>query len=580
MYNGFFCFINLSVGPDEQFPLTDHQNVATHMDFDISTLPPPIPVLLQLQSTSSPFPPPPPDVLYSQSTSPLPPPPPDLLYSQSTSPSFPPPPPLELLDSQSTLPPPPLESQSITPQASTINPIDTVDSFTRVFDRFSDYDTMKQVCELNLRGELNAIQFKKISEEIYKDKTLRPYRKLLSLAALVHSELFLPSNGGTNTVFNRNDVQLQQLNPQHPTQVSFLQTDTVSAITGAAVMKTLVLNFANAYHAGGGYESGAQAQEESIIYRTDYANFLKAADYPFTNSDYNNEDQAVECNVILSEGVSILRDRDLAPMQGHVIADFLAVALYDMHDENSILQVIEESINGAVLSPESNDYIQKIYRKLEMIFLVGALQGYDRLILGAIGTGVFRNNIQIVAAIFCELCAEYHGRFHRIDFALFPNDIDTFQGIFKDPHTNARTLVRQALWGEDSNQPSNQTQNTSLPPPPALSESEQFALHHQFDIEKIPPPPPLSSVPPPPLSSVPTPPPPPPSTVPSSTVPSSTVPPRQSQPSAPKSDQARHTDHFATFTELMNQIKDRAFSLKKTAPLSKDPPEKSMTFSS
>jgi uncharacterized protein (TIGR02452 family) len=64
-----------------------------------------------------------------------------------------------------------------------------------------------------------------------------------------------------------------------------------------------------------------------------------------------------------------------------------------------------------------------------VVLALAASHGYRRLVLGAWGCGVFRNEPEVVAAAFAELlCGIWNSRFEQVLFAVY--DPSPTQAIF------------------------------------------------------------------------------------------------------------------------------------------------------
>ncbi len=188
--------------------------------------------------------------------------------------------------------------------------------------------------------------------------------------------------------------------------------DTISATLKALEegYKPLVLNMANHLQPGGGFLSGAEAQEEHIFRCTNYFRTLTEGLYPIKSNE-----------VILSPVVHILKDEQYNDLPEPKSAAFLAVAAIQKPNLNR---------NG--------DFCQRDYHitkeKIKMIYQIGVIGKYDCLILGALGCGAFYNPPTAIAHIFCDITSEYAQRFKKIVFAVkcssTNKNCDIFQRTF------------------------------------------------------------------------------------------------------------------------------------------------------
>jgi len=169
---------------------------------------------------------------------------------------------------------------------------------------------------------------------------------------------------------------------------------------------------ANAHSPGGGYLSGAGAQEESLFRRTNYHQFVdpKYCDVP---------DQVMyplpEYGAIYSNNVLLLRTNEKSGyglLPEPVPLSFIAVAAYNnppCQDER--------------LTPE---FASKTQEKMRAMFRIALNHQHNCLILGAFGCGAFRNPTRHIAQLFKEVVAQFWNQIQIISFAIL-EDHNTFQ---------------------------------------------------------------------------------------------------------------------------------------------------------
>jgi uncharacterized protein (TIGR02452 family) len=176
--------------------------------------------------------------------------------------------------------------------------------------------------------------------------------------------------------------------------------------TGAASGPVAVLNFASARNPGGGYLNGAQAQEEALCRASAlYPCLLRAPEfYAFHRAV---RDPFYSDRVIHSPGVPVFRDDGGALLDRPYRAGFLTCP----------------APNAGVIArtmPERSDEIgPALDARAERVLEVAVAHGYRRLVLGAWGCGVFRNDPARVAGAFARLLTG-GGRFVRaVDEVVF-----------------------------------------------------------------------------------------------------------------------------------------------------------------
>ncbi len=168
------------------------------------------------------------------------------------------------------------------------------------------------------------------------------------------------------------------------------------------------LNFASAKNPGGGFLSGSQAQEESLARSSaSYASLLRAEEY------YRRHRASPSClysdAMILSPGCPVFRDDD-----------------GQLRDEPYLVTFITSAAPNAgaiaVNRPEESPRVPEVLRRRsELVLALAASQGYRRLVLGAWGCGVFRDDPALVAGAFSAHLrdGQWAGRFDRVVFSVF-----------------------------------------------------------------------------------------------------------------------------------------------------------------
>lgn len=192
--------------------------------------------------------------------------------------------------------------------------------------------------------------------------------------------------------------------------------DTVFEVTGESSLEAArrlpgpvaVLNFASARNPGGGYLNGAQAQEEALCRASAlYTCLLQAPEY--YDHHRAHRDPFYTDRVIHSPAVPVFRDDRGGLLEEPYTAGFLTspapnagVVLRAAPDRAGELPAALASRAGRVLE-------------------TAAAHGYRRLVLGAWGCGVFRNDPGRVAGAFRALLTDggrFAGRFERVVFAV------------------------------------------------------------------------------------------------------------------------------------------------------------------
>ncbi|MGW8768072.1 TIGR02452 family protein [Streptomyces sp. NPDC055815] len=176
-----------------------------------------------------------------------------------------------------------------------------------------------------------------------------------------------------------------------------------------------VLNFASARNPGGGYLNGAQAQEEALCRASAlHATLLRAPDY---YAHHRAERDALYTDrVIHSPRVPVFRDD-----RGALLAEPFTVGF-----------LTSPAPNAGVVRRQTPELAHRVPAALasraERVLETAAAAGYRRLVLGAWGCGVFRNDPAEVAATFRALLTgegRFAGHFEEIVFAILDRSAGT-----------------------------------------------------------------------------------------------------------------------------------------------------------
>jgi uncharacterized protein (TIGR02452 family) len=167
------------------------------------------------------------------------------------------------------------------------------------------------------------------------------------------------------------------------------------------------LNFASAKNPGGGFLNGSQAQEESLARSSAlHASLLRA--WEFYERHRASPSLLYSDAMILSPGCPVLRADDGTLLEEPRLATFITSAAPNA---------------GAAANdrPEEVPHIPEVFRRRsEYVLALAASHAYKRLVLGAWGCGVFRNDPAIVAAAFSDHLRQgaWSGRFERVVFSV------------------------------------------------------------------------------------------------------------------------------------------------------------------
>lgn len=171
-----------------------------------------------------------------------------------------------------------------------------------------------------------------------------------------------------------------------------------------------VLNLASERHPGGGWQNGALAQEEALCFRSSLYLSLHRSYYPLP-----------PLSVIYSPNVLLIRN---SMAEGHQLypADIPAAKL----PITSVISVA--GLRHPKVTPDGK-YAKRADRevtksKIRIALRVAATHGHTKLVLGALGCGVFGNPPPEVAKCFLEVFREEEfqgGRWEDVVFAVLDN---------------------------------------------------------------------------------------------------------------------------------------------------------------
>ena len=198
--------------------------------------------------------------------------------------------------------------------------------------------------------------------------------------------------------------------------------------------KIAVMNFANAFHAGGGVVHGAGAQEEclcrtSTLYPLLYRRTLRDSYYKY-HHDLNTP--KASDSLVYTEGVIICKtDEDLPkrmPREDWVKVDVITIAAPDLRDKSNQYAPLA---GGGTSMNHAELFGYHVKRAIHMLTCAAA-KGADILVLGAFGCGAFRNDPEVVARAYKTALQEFPRVFRRIEFAVYcpPGGSQNFD-IFK-----------------------------------------------------------------------------------------------------------------------------------------------------
>ncbi|MEE8808795.1 MAG: TIGR02452 family protein [Lactimicrobium sp.] len=193
-----------------------------------------------------------------------------------------------------------------------------------------------------------------------------------------------------------------------------------------AVPCDVVMNFANAYHPGGGYLSGARAQEETLCREsTLYASISSSSARVMYDANIHSSSVFNTDYMLLSPCVEVFRDGG-----NHLLSSPRTTAVLTLAAPNLLYN---PKVHGITMS-ELDDYMVK---RLYQFFLICSLHGYRTICTGAWGCGAFGHDAMRVASYFHTVIYQM-GMGKYFDTILFavktgrdPYNYEAFKRVFE-----------------------------------------------------------------------------------------------------------------------------------------------------
>ncbi|KAJ7323161.1 hypothetical protein DFH08DRAFT_711895 [Mycena albidolilacea] len=200
------------------------------------------------------------------------------------------------------------------------------------------------------------------------------------------------------------------------TVMGFLETTTLDAarrVSEQGYKPIGVLSFASAEQPGGGFINGDNAQEESIVRSsTLYASLMtRTAQQFYTLHTSDGRNGFYTHAMVYSPDVVVFR-RDDGEMALPMMIDVLTSPAVHAY-------LVRKHTAGTAIETEIKHTMRE--RMARILFLFEQRQ-VPHLILGSFGTGVFQNDVAMVAQIWAELLcgpsARFRRSFHHVAFAV------------------------------------------------------------------------------------------------------------------------------------------------------------------
>ncbi|KAA1470436.1 hypothetical protein DENSPDRAFT_699129, partial [Dentipellis sp. KUC8613] len=195
-----------------------------------------------------------------------------------------------------------------------------------------------------------------------------------------------------------------------------------------------VLNFASATKPGGGFLTGAQAQEESLARASALYPTLTTRSagqfYEIHKAKKGPKSGYYTHAMVYSPRVVVFRD-DAGGWVEPYYVDMLTSPAVNAGDVRRKLP------EDSDLDAEEERIVRVMRERMARILFLFEQRGARRLVLGSFGTGVFRNSVEAVARIWAELLckdgARFAGSFERVVFAVLGRETyETFVQVLNE----------------------------------------------------------------------------------------------------------------------------------------------------
>lgn len=185
--------------------------------------------------------------------------------------------------------------------------------------------------------------------------------------------------------------------------------------------KIAVMNFANAFHPGGGVTKGSSAQEESLcrtstLYKLLYRDKLR---YSYYQHHHDVNTPKATDSLIYTEGVVICKTDESLPKrmdpQDWVTVDVITIAAPDLRSRSNVHAPL---VGGGTYMNNAELFGYHVKRAIHMLTCAASKKA-DILVLGAFGCGAFQNDPNVVARAYKTALQEFPKVFDKIEFAVY-----------------------------------------------------------------------------------------------------------------------------------------------------------------
>ena len=230
-----------------------------------------------------------------------------------------------------------------------------------------------------------------------------------------------PCIEGTRLHLEKETLHLTKPKDSHETEILLTNETTLAcarrlALEQDSTLHLGALNFASAHCAGGGWQNGSLAQEESLAFCSGLYTSLQTNQARPYYEKHNSQSKKklsrgsvknYSSNMIFSPHVPVFRrDCDYELLEELYLCSFITSCAVNLRDAGDVAQSEKEKSK------------QIMKARALRVLQVAAYHGIDVLILGAWGCGVFKNEPTDVADAFRAALTKMKGRFRAVFFAV------------------------------------------------------------------------------------------------------------------------------------------------------------------
>ena len=196
-------------------------------------------------------------------------------------------------------------------------------------------------------------------------------------------------------------------------KLKVVNSDTITEILNLNQQnRSLALIFASAKSPGGGVRRGAVAQEEVFCAVSNALPLLEACE-DFYKDNKKTKSKVYLDDALVISNVTIFFDK------------------YGVRTNNQLVDAIFYPAPNRALC-DKKSAIDALNRRIKNIIEYSSYHGYDSLIIGEWGTGVFGNDAEDVASAFKDNIANYGGGLDILFTVYNSNNLEYYKNVFKD----------------------------------------------------------------------------------------------------------------------------------------------------